>query len=475
MNIEKEELSLILAEFNPWWRGDKIADLPDWKRAQFNEIYKWVANPPIHRATFISGARQIGKTTLIMQTINELLKSGVSSNNIFYVTFDHPIVKLAGIEEALKAWRQRIEKVAGIEYIFLDEAQFIANWGTWIKHQIDFNKQRRIVFTGSATPILQSDQESGVGRWHTIKLTTFSFYEYVKLKKLNLPELPKIKSLKEIFDWDRRKIDLVGEVAASYILAFHDYLLRGGFPQTILIENVNQAQKLLREDIIDKVLKRDMTAMFGVRKILELEQTFLYLCLHDGAILDFKALTSRIGKERPTVEKFVELLESSHLIYKLKPFGYGKEVLRGRNKIYLSDPAISPAVMLKGKTVIDNPQLLGVCAESAVLKHLFARYYVQNINFSYWQNKKGLEVDLVAEVLGEIIPFEVKYRSTETENCKGLFEFCKEKKVNRGYIITKSTDDFGILKFEKLPNIEILKIPATLLCYFIGEMEINQN
>lgn len=471
MKIEKEELSLILAEFNPWWRGEKISDLPNWTRSQFNEIYNWISNPPTHRATFISGARQIGKTTLLMQSITKLIESGVSPNNILYITFDHPIIKLAGIEECISAWRQRIEKTDEIEYIFLDEAQFILNWGTWIKHQIDFNKQRRIIFTGSATPILGSDQESGVGRWHTIKLTTFSFYEYVKLKKLNLPELPKIKSLKEIFDWEQRKIDIVSEDASSYIVHFHDYLLKGGFPQTILMENVNQAQKLLREDIVDKVLKRDMTAMFGTRLILQLEQTFLYLCLHDGGILDFKILIDRIGKERPTIERFIELLEASHLIYKIKPFGYGKEVLRGKNKVYLSDPAISPAVMLKGKSIIDNPQLLSVCAESAVLKHLFARYYSQNINFSYWQNKKGLEVDLVAEVAGELIPFEVKYRNDSSSGCKGLFEFCKEKNVNRGYLITKSSDDFGAMKKKDLENTQILKIPATLLCYFMGEMK----
>jgi hypothetical protein len=48
----------------------------------------------------------------------------------------------------------------------------------------------------------------------------------------------------------------------------------------------NQAQRLLREDIIDKVLKRDMTALFGVRRVLDLEHTFLYLCMHDGGLLD---------------------------------------------------------------------------------------------------------------------------------------------------------------------------------------------
>ena len=67
---------------------------------------------------------------------------------------------------------------------------------------------------------------------------------------------------------------------------FHEDPLRGGFPQCALVPNVELAQKLLREDIVDKVLKRDMTALFGVRRVLELEQTFLYLCLHDGGLLD---------------------------------------------------------------------------------------------------------------------------------------------------------------------------------------------
>jgi len=477
MKIAKAELATILAKFNPWWRGDQIPDLPTWKRAAFGELYKWVKNPPVARATFLSGARQIGKTTLIMQAIDNLIKDGVPVSNIFYATFDHPLLKLAGIDDAIEAWRQREAKQEGIEYIFLDEAQFIRDWGTWVKHQVDFNKRRRIIFTGSATPILQVDQESGVGRWHTIRLTTLSFYEYVKLKELSLPELPKIKSLKEIFEWDQSEINRTNEIASSYIAHFHDYLVRGGFPQTALVDSVNQAQKLLREDIIDKALKRDMTAMFGVRRVLELEQTFLYLCLHDGAILDMITLCSNLGVRRQTAENFIDLLEAAHLVYKLRPFGYGKEILRAKYKVYLSDPAIAPAVMLKGRDIIDNPEALSISAESAVLKHLFARYYAQNVLFSYWRGKKDLEVDLVAEIGAEVIPFEVKYRSQHTSlsDCKGLVEFCSKRDIKRGYIVTKAIDDFGVIEQQKSSPTAILKIPATLLCYFMGEMEINQK
>ena len=235
----------------------------------------------------------------------------------------------------------------GIEYLFLDEAQFVRDWGTWIKHQVDFVRQRRIVFTGSSMPLLEAAQESGVGRWHTIRLTTLSFYEFAKLRRLPLPPLPRIADLAELFRYSASDFLRTGEIAAPYTGHFHDYLLRGGFPQTAQVESITEAQRLLRDDIIDKVLKRDMTALFGVRRILDLEHTFLYLCMHEGRFPDMRALCSNLEVKRPTAQHFIELLEATHLIYRLQPFGYGKEVLRGRFRIYLADPAIPPAVILR--------------------------------------------------------------------------------------------------------------------------------
>lgn len=477
MKIEKEELIAVLSQFNPWWRNEPVPDLPRWHRAAFGELKSWIISPPAHRAVFLSGARQVGKTTLLMQAIDDLVKTGVSPSNILYATFDHPIIKLSGIDTVLEAWREREPKKEGPEYIFLDEAQFIPDWGTWVKHQVDFFKSRRIIFTGSAMPILQADQESGVGRWHSIKLTTLSFYEYLQLKNIVLPALPTIRSLKDVFDWSESELMRISELASQYVAHFHNYLVHGGFPQTALVETITQAQKLLREDIVDKAIKRDMTALFGVRRVLDLEQTFLYLCRHDGGLLDMQALGSNLQVQRPTAQRFIELLEATHLIYRLPPFGYGKEILRGRYKVYLADAAIAPAVMLKGRSVLDDPDALGIAAEAAVLKHLFARYYAHNIRFTYWRGKKDQEVDLIAEVEGQIFPFEVKYRSqhVDVKNLNGLVTFCADRNVDRGYVITKSLDDFGLLKQKNENAVPLFRIPATLLCYWMGEMELQHH
>ena len=469
MKVSKEELITILAQFNPWWRGEPISDLPEWKRAAFRELNTWMTAPPAPRAVLLSGARQIGKTTLMLQTVDSLLKSGIPAANILYTTFDHPLLKLAGIDAVIDAWRAREPKVDGPEYLFLDEAQFIRDWGTWIKHQVDFRKERRIAFTGSAMPLVEEGQESGVGRWHTIRLTTLSFYEYLQIKKLSLP---RVRTLRELFDWKQDAFYRTGETASAYVGHFHDYLVRGGFPQTAQVASISQAQRLLREDIIDKVLKRDMTALFGVRRVLELENTFLYLCMHDGGLLDMTNLCSSLSVKRPTAQNFIELLEATHLIYRLPPFGYGKDILRARFKIYLADAAIAPAVMLKGKAILEDANALGIATETAVFKHLFARYYAQNVRFTYWRGKKDHEVDLVAEVEGEIVPFEVKYRAQHTgaRELKGLLELCEQKHISRGYVVTKEMDDFGPM--DGSASTKIMRIPAPLLCYWMGATEI---
>lgn len=209
-------------------------------------------------------------------------------------------------------------------------------------------------------PLVEAGQESGVGRWHTIRLTTLSFYEHLQIKNLSLPRL---KSLRDLFDWPQSDFYRVTEAAAPYVGNFHEYLVRGGFPQTAQMESITQAQRLLREDIVDKVLKRDMTALFGVRRVLDQEHTFLYLCMHVGGLLDMADLCANLEVKRPTAQNFIELLEATHRIYRLPPFGYGKDVLRARFKIYLADTAIdqvmerplfTPAV----KPVIANMALM---------------------------------------------------------------------------------------------------------------------
>jgi predicted AAA+ superfamily ATPase len=475
MITSPQEVMSVLRHYNPWWFRQRIPDLPEWRRAAFRELDFWLRTPPVHRAILLSGARQVGKTTLLLQAVEALIASGVPPQNILYATYDHPLLKLGGLDDIVKLWREYEPPAEGMEYLLLDEIQFARDWQTWLKHQVDFEKRRRIVVTGSAAPLVMDGQESGVGRWHTIKLATLSFFEYLQIKKLPVPELPEIASLVKLFEWTPAQFARVSELARPLTAHFHEYLLRGGFPQCALVSSVDLAQKLLREDIVDKVLKRDMTALFGVRRVLELEQTFLYLCLHDGGLLDVASLCQNLEVKKPTVQNFLGLLESAHLIHRLPPHGYGKEILRARHKIYLADAAIAPSVLLKGKAMLEDAAAVSRAVETAFFKHVFTRYYDFSVGFSYWRGRKNEEVDIVAEVQGRQVPFEVKYshQHTGAGDLKGLVAFCTQKNIPRGYVVTRELDDFSVLPLDDTPaKTRILKIPAPLACYWLGQSEL---
>lgn len=482
MEVPKNELFAVLQEFNPWWSGQVVSDLPDWERSAIGPIREWMADTESKRALVLSGARQTGKTTLLRQAIRQLVGKGPPAGNVLYATFDHPILKLAGLERTLSAWEELFPAAPGqSQWLFLDEIQYVADWQTWLKHQVDFKRGRRIVVTGSASPLHDAKAESGVGRWQTLPLATLSFGEFLKLRGIDPGPVPVVKSLKQCFEWSEGEFARTAALAKSLTPHFHDYLLRGGFPEPAMVSDLTRCQRLLREDIVDKVLKRDMTALYGVRRVLEVEKIFLYLCYHDGGIVDVAALSRELdGVNRNSVNNFLDLFESTHLIYRLRPHGYGKEVLRGKPKLYLADAALPGSVLLLGRKLLERADRLGAAVETAFFKHVFTRYYGDQPSFTYWRDKtnKDLEVDLIATIGERIVPFEVKYQDTAPDmaKLKGLRLFLEKHGVEHGYVITRRWEDFGVRQVpsakpgreRELLDSRILSIPAPLACYWLS-------
>jgi predicted AAA+ superfamily ATPase len=482
MEVPKSELFSVLQEFNPWWTGQPVSDLPDWERTAMVPLREWLDDRESRRALVISGARQTGKTTLLRQAIRHRVAEGHEPRNILYATFDHPILKLAGLERTLSAWEELFPAPPNQQQLlFLDEIQYVADWQTWLKHQVDFRRSRRIAVTGSASPLAGSAAESGVGRWHTLPLATLSFGEFLKLRGVHERGLEPVKSLRDCFEWTPAEFARSAATAKFLTPHFHEYLLRGGFPEPAMVEDLTRCQRLLREDIVDKVLKRDMTALYGVRRVLEVEKIFLYLCYHDGGIIDVTALSRELdGVNRNLVTSFLDLFESTHLIYRLRPHGYGKEVLRGKPKIYLADAALPGSVLLLGRRLLQQPDRLGAAVETAFFKHVFTRYYASQPLFTYWRakGKKDYEVDLIARIGDRTVPFEVKYQDTRMDlgKLKGLRLFLEEQQLEHGYVISRRWEDFGTMNVPSakpgrertLLPAKILSIPAPLACYWLS-------
>jgi len=181
------------------------------------------------------------------------------------------------------------------------------------------------------------------------------------------------------------------------------------------------------------------------------------------------AMCSNLQVKRPTAERYLDVLEAAHLVRRLAPFGYGKEVLRGRFKTYLTAPAIAPALCMVGRTATERAAKLGVLVESAVVSHLVASRDAYVARCSYWRDRSGREVDIIVEAEGRMIPFEVKYRSDRVSpaDIKGLRFLCKERKADYAYVITRS-GQFGLMDPPAAEGVKCLQIPAPLACYWIG-------
>jgi hypothetical protein len=369
-------------------------------------------------------------------------------------------------------WREISPPASGLEYIFIDEIQNVEHWETWLKHQIDFKgDSRRIAVTGSAAPIHKKNTESGVGRWHTIKLPTLSFYEFLRIRDQKPPGIAKDLSLYQLGKLEPAALNNIALHFKDYVAYFHDYLLRGGFPRTAKVTELDDAQKLLREDIVDKVLKRDMTALFGVRNIVQLESVFFYLCMHQGGEVNISKLSKTLEISVPTVNRFIDLFEASNFLYKLRPFKYGKEVLRGRIKTYIADPSIPESILLKGRSLLQDASRLGFSVEGVFFKHIFTRYYREALTSSYWKNSDGHEVDIIASTAKNTVPFEVKYRQSKvkTSKLKGLIDFCQKQSVDRAYLITRDIEDIGVEDLSL--KTKLIRVPAVIACYLLSASE----
>ncbi len=481
MNITStENIIKLLYSYNPWWRTGIIP--PDLtkpiKRLAFNEAMKWLESPPVRRFVLLSGARRVGKTTIMYQMIEHLLKQGISSKSIIYVSFDHPILKFYSIEEIIEIYNTNIylgEKC----WLFFDEIQYANDWELYLKVFYDSRPNFFVTATGSASPVIEKGAgDSGVGRWNIIRVPTLSFYEYCKIARV--PDLPilndnvKPSKLVAMTEQAQREIIHLLEPLQKH---FTRYLGVGGFPELVLSNDDYSAQKILREDVVDKVLKRDIPSLFNIRNSIVLEKVFLYLCFNSSNIINTSTISKELeGTSRATIDSYIDYLERANLIYRSMPVGLeGKMILKASPKIYISDAAIRNAVlMIDINDLISNPDEMGLVAETAVYKHLNAFYYSSNTNVGYYRKTGRIskEIDIVVDYPSGKILTEVKYQENPTiKSDDAIVEVANsgKERILAAIVVTKKPESFGRLSFNtKTP---IYQIPAFAFLYLLGHSE----
>jgi predicted AAA+ superfamily ATPase len=471
----KEGILKVLTAYNPWWKtgimNPKMSKT--YKRFAFYEAMKRLEQKDLRRTVILTGARRVGKTTIQYQMIETLLNRGVAPQKIVFISMDHPMLKLAGFNEILECYHENIYAERDC-YYFFDEVQYAQDWDKWLKVIYDMQPDTQVVATGSASPaLIKGNQESGAGRWTVIRVPTMSFYEYCELLELDRPELPqnlKITLLLYKTQQERHSVIMQLSKVQNH---FNRYLQVGGFPELALSSNDIMAQHIMREDVVDKVLKRDLPSLYNIRNPIELERIFLYLCNVSSGIVSIEAIAKELGGvSRPTVENYIRYLESANLIYQSWPVDMaGKKVLKARPKIYIADAAIRNAVLMDDSLLTD-PVEMGKIVETAIYKHVAAFYYQQAASVGYFRGgRKGKEIDIVVDYPKiKNILIEVKYReSVSISDDEAISELCEE--ASAAIVVTRNSSDFGIHNTKS--GKDIIRIPAFAFLYLLGHAEKN--
>jgi len=473
-----EKLLGLLLQYNPWWKnGVCPSDLtPPTRRFAFYEAEKILSHPDLRRFVVLSGARRVGKTTILYQLIETLLNKGIPARRICYLSFDNPILKLGGFEAVLRVYDNAYPSDEEA-FFFFDEVQYAEDWERWVKVLYDTRPQLRLVATGSASPALeQGASESGVGRWTVLRVPTLSFYEYCEL--LQVPHRPQLPKGLRPTQFHRLAPSELNELMLKLFPLsqhFNRYLTVGGFPELTLSHDDSRAQRLLREDVVDKVIKRDILSLFNVRNPLQLEKVFLYLCLHSSNIINLTTMSKELDSlNLATISSYIEFLKRSNLIYISNPIGLdGKAILKGKPKIYVADAAIRNAVLMI-EDPLTEPADTGLMVETAVFKHLASFYYTTNAHVGYYRKSKDnqKEIDIVVDLpLGRIL-CEVKYRENSTlDKSDAIVEFSNDPKAKTlgCLVITKRIEDFGVSHIKT--QIPIIRLPAAAFLYLLGHAE----
>ncbi len=468
----EENIISLLYSYNPWWRTgivQKEFDKP-MKRISYYEANKIFRNSSIRRTVLLSGARRTGKTTIMYQTISKLLGEGISPKNILFISFDHPLLKMCSIDDVFNVYKKNVSSDDFL-YCFFDEIQYSKDWNSWLKILYDNNPFLSIMATESASPILEDKvKESGLGRWVTVQVPTLSFFEYCEL--LDIKEIEFSKKIKptQLYLLSLQEQNDIMNKLSFLQPHFIRYLQVGGFPELALSKDDIYAQRVLREDIVDKAVKRDLPAVYNIRNINDIEKVFLYLCYNSLNIINLQAVCKELQVTRVTLEKYISYLESANLIYISKLINISsKQMLKPQNKIYIADAAIRNAVLMKDDILNDSTEL-GIIAETAVYKHVNAFSYNDLCQVGYFRGeRKNKEIDIVVKYHSNLPPImiEVKYR----ENSKITESDLIVKKSNfiPNLVITKNSNDFGLKNYNN--GKQIYKIPAPVFLYLLGYVE----
>lgn len=327
------------------------------------------------RVWLLLGARRVGKTVMV--------KDFIRQSELNWYTGHGEDATLSGVLESCSLERFK-QLFAGMDGFFLDEAHAVKGIGKSLKLLVDALPGLRIIATGSSA--FHLDQELGqplTGRRRVAHLHPIS--------------------AEEIIAWK-------GPLAAEGLL--EDLLLYGSYPEVLAIADPAERIEYLRQ-LVEDYLFQDILKFENLRNARKLRDLAILVAHQTGSELSHNELANALDINRGTVERYLDLLEKSFVLFPIRGFSGNlrKEVTKS-TRYYFVDCGIRNAV-------IDQFQPLSLRADKGALwenffineRRRFLDYRRSAVRDYFWRTYDQQEIDRIEQgSTGELTGFECKWK-----------------------------------------------------------------
>ena len=399
--ISEDDVLRRLRLDNPWWSDASVqtGTVAQFSRRDYYEQFAGlVRNEAVRRAVILVGPRRAGKTVMIGQLVRDLLAGGVDGRQILYLSLDTPLYTELTLERVLDLFRtEHAHPPSARLFVFFDEVQYHKDWERYLKVLVDTYPNVRFVATGSAAAALKrQSQESGAGRFTDYLLPPLTFSEYLAFIGRDRDAGWDV--------WDRigqapegsREPVADPEWMRTTNADFVDYLNFGGYPEAVLNEQIRtDSARFVRDDIIGKVLLRDLPSLYGIQDTQELNRLFTTLAYNTGNEVSLSEITDRSGLAKATVARYLSYLEAAFLVRRVaRVDDNARHMKRQRTfKVYLTNPSMRGALF--GYVDADD-EAVGHLAETAVFAQFLHAPDSDMLRYARWKDgRKDCEVDIV--------------------------------------------------------------------------------
>lgn len=343
-----------------------------------------IAGKDLNLIKVITGVRRSGKSTLLLQYKDYLMKEKVAEKDIIYMNFEsaewYDIKNYKDLYNFIKQKNTNKKR----KYILLDEVQNVESWEKAVNSMlVDLDVD--IYITGSNAYLLSSELTTLLaGRVLTIKIFPFSFKEFLNAYP---------------FREEENKFD-----------KFDKYLKFGGMP---MICNMNDNEELIMNyinDLKEVVLKKDVINRNNIKDVIFLDNLIKYMASVIGNLTTPHAIAEFMKKNgsaitNETVDSYLKMLENAYFLYRVPRYELkGKQLLKTQGKYYFVDNGLKN--IIDGISSYDS----GSSYENLIYMELLRRGYEV-----YVGQYNTLEIDFIAIKPDEKIYYQVA-RSIMDEN-----------------------------------------------------------